>query len=128
MIKKPGLKNPETYVLTHNRFNTCLVLNFSDLNKAQIYKMPYSDSPDHEIEVLMSFNYLNLSKPNEHTEDCYKRRPNDKNFLYEIDDRKYVYVVQEVFKFETTDKIVEHSSNDGLNDLKYTYAHGITNR
>ena len=55
-----GLKNPETFVLTHNRFNTYLVLIFSDLNKAQIYKMPYKGSSHHEIEILMSFNYLNL--------------------------------------------------------------------
>ena len=30
------LDNPETYVLTHNRFNICLVLIFSDLNRAQV--------------------------------------------------------------------------------------------
>ena len=38
--KTPRLNNPETYALTHNRFTTYLVLVFSDLNKAQIYKMP----------------------------------------------------------------------------------------
>ena len=38
-----GLYNPETYVLTHNRFNTFIVLLFGDFNKAQIYKMPYRD-------------------------------------------------------------------------------------
>ena len=26
-----------------------------------------------------------------------------------------------------TDKIVEYSSNDDLNDVKYTFAHGIEN-
>ena len=35
--KTPGLSNPETYVLTHNRFNTCIVLFFTDSEKAQIY-------------------------------------------------------------------------------------------
>ena len=35
-IETLGLNNPETYVLLHNRFNTYLVLIFSDLNKAQI--------------------------------------------------------------------------------------------
>ena len=44
-----GLNNPETYVITHNRFNTYMVLIFSDRNKAQIYKIPYGDSPKHEI-------------------------------------------------------------------------------
>ena len=38
--KTPELNKPETYVLTHNRFNTYLVLIFSDLNKTQKCKMP----------------------------------------------------------------------------------------
>ena len=54
--KTPGLVIPETYVLIHNRFNTYLVLIFSDLNKTQIYKMPNRNSPHNEIEKLMSFN------------------------------------------------------------------------
>ena len=53
--KTPGLNNPETYVLTHNRFNTCLVLIFSESNKAQIYKKPFRDSPHDKIEINMSF-------------------------------------------------------------------------
>ena len=78
--KTPGLKNPETYVLTHNRFNTYMVLIFTDLNKAQIYKLPYRDSPHHEIERLMSFDYLHLFRPNEHTEDYHIRKPYNANF------------------------------------------------
>ena len=35
-LKKPGLNNPETYVLTYNRFNTYIVLVFTDLKKAQV--------------------------------------------------------------------------------------------
>ena len=54
--KTPGLNNPESYVLTHNRFYTCLVLIFSDLNKTQIYKMPNRDCSHDEIEIVMSFN------------------------------------------------------------------------
>ena len=38
-LKTRGLNHPETYVLTHNRFNTYMVLIFSDLKKAQIYKI-----------------------------------------------------------------------------------------
>ena len=60
------LSNPETYVLTHNRFITCLVLLPSDLNKAEIYKMPYRDSSHDEIGIVMSLKYLNLFEPNEH--------------------------------------------------------------
>ena len=34
---------------------------------------------------------------------------------------------EKLFSFETTDKIVEYKSNDGLNDVKYSYAHCIEN-
>ena len=33
-----------------------------------IYKMPYRDISHREIEISLSFNYLNLFKPNEHTD------------------------------------------------------------
>ena len=39
-VKTPRLKNLESYVLTHNRFNTYLVSIFSDLNRTHVYKMP----------------------------------------------------------------------------------------
>ena len=32
--KTPRLNNPVTYVLTHNRFNTYMVLIFTDLKKS----------------------------------------------------------------------------------------------
>ena len=66
-IKTPGLNNPESYVLTHNRFNAYLVLIFTDSKKAQIYKTPYRNRLHQEIEILMSFDYLNMFKPNELT-------------------------------------------------------------
>ena len=75
--KTPGLNNPETHVLTHNRFNNYMILIFTDLNKAQIYKIPYRNSPHQEIEILMSFEYLHLFRPNEHSEDYQIRKPND---------------------------------------------------
>ena len=59
-IKTTGLNNLESYVLTHNRFDTYVVLIFSDLNETQIYKKPYRDGPHHEIEVVMSFDYFNV--------------------------------------------------------------------
>ena len=74
-IKTPEFKNPETYVLTHNRFNTHLVFIFNDLIKAQIYKKPCRDSPYHEIEIVMSFIHLNMFKPNEHKEKYVIRNP-----------------------------------------------------
>ena len=126
-IKTPGLNNPETYVLTHNRFNTYMVLIFSDLNKAQIYKMPYRNSPHQEIDILMSFNYLNLFKPNEHSEDYHTRKPNNENFLFEIGDKKYIYVGEKVISFETNHKIVKYSSELGFNDIKFPFAYGEEN-
>ena len=50
--KTPRLKNPETYVLTDNGFNKFMVLIFTDIKKAQIYKIPYRNSPHQEIEIL----------------------------------------------------------------------------
>ena len=85
-FKTPGLNNPETYVLTHIGFNNYMLLVFTDLIKAQIYKMPYRDSPHHEIEILMSFVYLNVFKPSVHTEYYHTRKPNDENILFEIGD------------------------------------------
>ena len=52
-------------MLTHNRFINYFVLIFADLKKAQIYKIPYKNSPDREIEILMSFDYLHLFGPAE---------------------------------------------------------------
>ena len=90
--KSPGLNNPEIHLLTYNRFNTYMVLIFSDLNKAQINKMPNRNSPHHEIEILISFDYLHLFRPNEHTEDYHIRKPNIENFLFKIGDKKYIHV------------------------------------
>ena len=97
-------------MLTHNRFNTYIVLIFTDSKKAQIYKMPYRNSPPQEIEIVMSFDYLRLFRPNEHTEDYHIRKPNDENFLFKIEDKKYIHVVETLFSFETRDENVKYSS------------------
>ena len=99
--KSPRLKNPKTYVLTHSRLNTYMVLFFSDITKIQIYKMPYRDGPHHEIEVLMSFKNLDFLKPNEHTEEYHNRKPNEKNFLFEVEDKIFVYVREKLVSFES---------------------------
>ena len=126
-LKTPGLSKPEIHVLTHNRFNTYMVLLFTDLNKAQIYKIPYRDSPHHELEILMSFDYLHLFRPNEHREDYHIRKPNDENFLFKIEDKKYIHVGDKLFSFETNDEIVKYSSEHGFNDVKFPFAHGKEN-
>ena len=119
----PGLNIPETYVLTHNRLNTYMVSISSDLNKAPIYKMPYRNSPHDEIEIVMKFNSLNVFKPDEHTEDYHNRKPNDENFLFKSGDKKYIYVGEIVFSFETNDTIVKYSLDLGFTDIKFPYAY-----
>ena len=76
---------------------------FTDLIKAQICEMPYRDSPHLEIEILVSFDYPHLFRPNEHTEDYHIRKPNNANFLFKIEDKKYVHVGATLFSFETDD-------------------------
>ena len=117
--KIPELNNPETYVLTHNRFNTYMVLIFSDLEKAQIYKMPYRNSPYQEIEILMSFDYLHVFGPDENNKDG--------NFLLEIENKKYIHVGEKLFSFETNDEIEKYFSEHGFNDVKFPPAHGKEN-
>ena len=113
------LNNPETYVLTHNIFNTYIVLIFTDLKKAQIYKIPFRNSPHQEIGKIMSFDYLHVFGPDENNKDG--------NFLFEIENKKYVYVGDNLFSFETNDEIVDYFTEHGNNDVKYTYAYGKEN-
>ena len=126
-LKTPGLNNPETYVLTHDRFNNYMVLIFTDLKKAQIYKTPYRNSPHQEIEILKSSDYLHLFRPNEHTEDYHIRKPNDENFLFIVEDKKYIHVGEKLFSFETNDENVKCCSEHGFNDVKFPFAHGKEN-
>ena len=99
MNENLGLNNPETYVLTENRFNKYMVSIFTDLKKAQFYKIPYRNTPHQKIEIIMSFDYLNLFRPNEHSEEYHIRKPNDENFLFEIEDKKYFHVGEKFFYF-----------------------------
>ena len=122
-----GTNNPETYVLTYIRYNDNMVLNFTDLKKAHIYKVPYRISPHHEIEILMSSEYLRFFEPNEHSEDYHIRKPNDETFLFKIEDKKHIHVGEKLFSFETSQEIVKYSSEHGFNDVKFPFAHGKEN-
>ena len=104
-----------------------MILVFSSLNKAQMYEMPYRDIPHLEIEILASFIYLNVFKPIEHTDDFHIRKPNDENFLFESEDKKYIYVGERSVTFETIDKIVNSSSDLGFSDIKIPFAYGEEN-
>ena len=105
--KTPGLNNTENYVVTDNRFNNYMVLIFFDLEKALISKMPYRNSPHQKIEILMSFDYMLLFRPNEHSEDYHIRTPKDEKFLFKIEDKKYIHVGEKLFNFGTNDEIVK---------------------
>ena len=118
-IKTPGLNNPDTFVITHNRFNTYMVLIFSHLKKAQIYKIPYRNSPHQEIEIVMSFDYLHVFGPDENNKDG--------NFLFEIGDKKYIHVGEKLFSFETNDEIEGYTVEHGFNDVKFSFARGKEN-
>ena len=66
----------------------------------------------------MSFIFLSVFKSNEH-KDYYNRGSDDENLLFEIEDSTYIYVVENIVSFETTDNRVEKSSNDAFNDVEY---------
>ena len=126
-IKILRLNNPENYVLTHNRFITYLVLIFSDLNKAQVYKMPFRVISNEEIKIVMSFDYLNVFKPSDYTEDYHITKPGDEKFLFEIEDKNYIYVGDKVVRFKTNEQTINYSPKLGHNKKKYSYAYGKEN-
>ena len=106
-------------MITHNRFNTYMVLIFTDLKKAQIYKIPYRNSPHQEIEIVMGFDYLHVFGLDEDNKDG--------NFLFEIGNKKYIHVGEKLFSFETNDEIEDYFTEHGNNDIKYSYAYGKEN-
>ena len=67
----------------------------------------------------MSFDYLHVFGPDEDNKD--------RNFLFEIEDKKYVHVGENVFSFETNDEIEDYFSEHGYNDVKYSFARGNEN-
>ena len=118
-LKTPGFNNPEAYVLTHIRFNTYIVLIYTYLKKAQIFKIPYRNSPHQEIELVKSFDYLHIFGPEENNKDG--------NFLFAIENKKYIHVGEKFFSFETNDGIEDYFSEHGYNDVKYSFARGKEN-
>ena len=74
-----------------------MVLIISDLKKAQIYKKPYRNSPNQEIEILMGFDYQPLFRPKK-----------DENFLFKIEDKKYIHVGDKIYTFGTNEENIEY--------------------
>ena len=120
--KIPGLNNPETYVLTHNSFDTYKVLIFTDLKKAQIYKMPNRNSHQQGIEIVTKFDYQHSFKPNGLDEKTRAGKENNAIFLFKIEDEKYKYVGEKIFTFKAIDDIEEFFSESKYNDVKYPSA------
>ena len=75
----------------------------------------------------MTFHHLHLFRPNEDCEDYHIRKPNDENFLFKIEDKKYIHVGEKLFSFETSEEIVKYSSEHGFNDVKFSFALGKEN-
>ena len=75
----------------------------------------------------MSFEYLNLFRPNEDVEGYHNGKPHDVNFQFKIEDKKFVHVGEKVFTFETNDEIVNHSSELGFNNVKFPFVYGEEN-
>ena len=84
----PGLNNPETHVLPHNRFNTYMVLIFTDLKKAQIYKISDRNNHHQEIDIVTKFDNQHLFKPMELDEKAHATKETNENFLFKIEDKK----------------------------------------
>ena len=89
--------------------------------------MLYGDSPQHEFEKQLSFKNFSLFKPNVHKELHHTRKPNNKNFLFQVKDIEYVYVGEKVITFETNEKPVSYSSKHGFNDTKFAFAYDEKN-
>ena len=50
-----------------------------------------------------------------------------KVFLFEFEDKRYIYVGELLVSFETNVEIVEFSSEPSLNDIKYQLAYSDEN-
>ena len=81
--------------------------------------MPCRDSPHHEIEIIMSFDYLYVFGPDENKKDG--------TFLFENENEKYVHVGEKLFSFEANDEIEEYLSEHGYNDVKFSFNRGKEN-
>ena len=104
-----------------------MILIYKVLNEAQIYIMPHRDSLYLEIEKIMNFIYPYMFKPIENTVAFYIRERNDKNFCFEIDNKKYIHLGESLVSFEASDNILEYFSKERFIDVEYPYAYGKEN-
>ena len=119
--------NPETYLLSHNRFIDYIVLIFVDRKKAQIYTFPNRVDEHDVIKLIIDFQYKRLFRPNKHLERYHIETTKHENFLFKIGDKKYLYIGESVFTFTTNSNIIKYGFRYGFNDIKFPYAYDRTN-
>ena len=121
------MNNPETYLLSHNRFIDYLVLIFVDKRKAQIYTVPNRLDEYDVIKLGIDFQYKRLFRPNKPLERYHIGIPKHENFLFKLGEKKYLHIGESVFTFTTNSNVVKYGFNYGFNDIKYPYAYDKTN-
>ena len=128
MLKPPvALKNPETYLLSNNRFIDYLVLIFVKKKKAKIYSFPNRVDEYDIIKLMIEFDYKRLFRPNKHLERYHVTEPKDESFLFKLNDKKYLHVGESIFTFKTTGNIVKYGLEYGYNDINQPFAYDQTN-
>ena len=90
------MNNPETFVLTQNRFNTYIILFFSDERDARNYKMPNRFRKHRDLEELVNAKFSEMFKTDENS--C---------FLIGTERSTYVYIGNNVFSSNTIVGIVK---------------------
>ena len=121
------MNNPETYLLSHNRFIDYLVLIFVDKRKAQIYTFPNRVDEHDVIKLIIDFQYKRLFRPNKHLERYHIGTPKHENFLFKIGDKKYLHVGEAVFTFTSNSNNIKYGFEYGFNDVKFPFAYDQTN-
>ena len=121
------MNNPETYLLSHNRFIDYLVLIFVDKKKAQIYTFPNKVDEYDIIQYIIDFPYQRLFRPNKHLERYHIGTPKHENFLFKIGNKKYLHVGESIFTFTTNSNINKYGFKYGYNDIKHPFAYDKTN-
>ena len=121
------LNNPETYLLSNNRFIDYLVLIFVKKKKAQIYTFPNRVDEYDIIKLIIEFDYKRLFRPNKHLERYHVTEPKGESFLFKLDEKLYLHVGESIFTFKTTSNIVKYGLQYGYNDIKYRFAYDQTN-
>ena len=72
--------------------------------------------------MVTKIDYQHLFKPFDLDKKTHARILTDENFLFKIEDKKNIFVGENVYNFETIDDIDEYFSETGNNDVKNPFA------